>query len=186
MPHTIWGIYRNPTSYNDPVEFGDYIYGQIVTGWSTVDCGAEGCKLGDYIYVAYVDLSKNVKFRRVNVSSPSTWEDLGTVDTFDGEEYNLCASCVADSVNDAVYIVYSDSHHIYYARWTSTSGLEEPITFYTIENPTVNNQMNYLSVHPDCIVNKIILSWMQYEFVNVGWGLYQWKVYSFPIDLSGG
>jgi len=181
LNHLIYGEYRDPQASNEPVELGSYRYGEFNNGdiphgimpWfvSSVDSGAEGCKLGDWIHVAYVGLDGTVQHKRANVASPDTWEDLGLVGSLTGE--NLCASPVADATNSAVYIFYSDLHNIYYKRWTEAGGLESQVTFYTVANPTVWNILKNLTVYPDAISGRIIVAWMQlYGVLAQDWNVY--------------
>jgi len=187
--HKIFGIYRNPPANDAAVELGDYLYAYGVpplytvpippsTTVYSVDSGAEGCKLGDWIHVSYVDLSGNIQHKRANVATPSTWEDLGVVASLSVDQ-SLCASPVADVPNDAVYIFYSDDHNIYYRRWTAAGGLESQVTFYTVANPSVWNYLQNLTVYPDFISGRVIVAWMQ----KIGVLAENWNVYCSVLNV---
>lgn len=186
---TIWAEYRHPIGFDTAIKLGDYYrYGHINLGdiphgimpsfVSSIDSGAEGCKLGSYIHVAYVDLDGNIQHKKAAVSTPSTWVDLDVV-AVELTGNNLCASPVADTANDAVYIFYSDDHNIYYRRWTEGGGLETEVLFYTVPNPGSLNVIQNLTVYPDVIGDQIIIAWMQ----KSGGSSENWNVYCSSVTV---
>jgi hypothetical protein len=159
-------------TYRYGEEHEDVAHGILPYLVTNIESGSEGCKLGSFIHVAYVDYDGNVQHKKADVAAPSTWVDVGTVaGVLSGD--NLCASPVADAANSAVYIFYSDDHTIWYRRWTLAGGLEAPVVFYTVADPTVWNVIKNMTAYPDVTSGKIIVAWMQlYGVLAEDWNVY--------------